>query len=268
MTHPFDQAYETLRLERPSAHVLTVTLDRPERRNAFNTAMATELLGVWQTLAHDPDGVRAAILTGAGDRAFCAGADLKERRGMADDAWHAQHKLFEDMSYALIDCPVPVIGAINGAAFGGGCELALACDFAYAAETARFALTETGIGLIPGIGGTQLLPRRVGLARAKEILLTACPFSAEEALAWGVVNRVCLSDRLPAEALETAERIAGNAPLAVAQALKAADQGMESGLRQGLAVELDCYRSLVGTDDLKEGIAAFNEKRPPVFKGS
>jgi len=261
------QTFETLRLERPQPETLLVVMNRPAARNAFNTAMATDLLSVFQALAHDGDGVRAAVLTGEGDRAFCAGADLKQRRGMKEAAWRAQHKIFEDMSRAIIDCPIPVIGAVNGAAFGGGCELALACDFAYAAEDARFALTEVTIGLIPGIGGTQLLARRVGTARAKEILLTGRPFTAEEALAWGLVNRLCARETLLAEALAVAARIAANAPLAVAQALRAVDQGMESGLAQGLAVELDCYDKLVGTEDVAEGVAAFNEKRPPVFKG-
>ncbi|MEQ8603982.1 MAG: enoyl-CoA hydratase-related protein [Marivibrio sp.] len=263
----FDRRYDALRLERPQPEVLLVVMNRPTARNAFNTAMATELLTVFQALAHEPDGVRAAVLTGEGDRAFCAGADLKERRGMNEAAWRAQHKIFEDMARAILDCPIPVIGAVNGAAFGGGCELALACDFAYAADDARFALTETSIGLIPGIGGTQLLPRRVGTARAKEILLSARPFSAEEAAAWGIVNRLCARETLVPETLATAARIAANAPLAVAQAMRAVDQGMESGLAQGLAVELDCYDKLVGTEDVAEGVAAFNEKRQPVFKG-
>ena len=260
------RSYETLQLDRPQPEVLLVTMNRPAVRNAFNTQMATEMLTVFQALAHEADGVRAAVLTGAGDQAFCAGADLKERRGMDEASWRRQHKIFEDMSGAVMDCPLPVIGAVNGAAYGGGCELALACDFAYAVAGTRFALTEVTIGLIPGIGGTQNLPRRVGIARAKEILLTGRPFSAEEAHAWGVVTRLCAGETLISEALATAGRIAENAPLAVTQGLRAIEEGMGTSLSQGLSVELDCYDKLV-SEDVAEGIAAFNEKRRPVFKG-
>lgn len=267
MTAAFDQSFDALRLERPASAVLVVEMHRPEARNAFNTAMATELLTVFQALAHQTDGVRAVILTGAGDKAFCAGADLKERRGMDAASWRRQHKIFEDMAASIMDCPLPVIAAVNGAAYGGGCELALACDFAYAAETARFALPEVTIGLIPGIGGTQALSRRVGIARAKEALLTGRPFTAADALAWGVVNRVTPPDALLSETVETADRIAANAPLAVAQALHAVDEGSETSLAQGLAVERACYDKLIGTEDLAEGVAAFNDKRPPRFKG-
>jgi enoyl-CoA hydratase/carnithine racemase len=262
-----DSAFDTLILDRPRADVLQVTLNRPAVRNAFNTRMATELLGIFQQFNRDCEGLRAVVLTGAGDQAFCAGADLKERRGMDEATWRRQHKIFEDMAGAIMDCPLPVIGAINGAAYGGGCELALACDFAYASRDAKFALTEVTIGLIPGIGGTQNLPRRVGIARAKEILLTGRPFSADDALSWGLVNRLCEPETLIPEALASAERIADNAPLAVAQAMRAVDAGSDTSLAQGLSVELDCYDKLVGTQDVAEGINAFNEKRRPRFKG-
>jgi enoyl-CoA hydratase/carnithine racemase len=130
------------------------------------------------------------VLTGTGDKAFCAGGDLKERRGMTDEAWTRQHVIFERMVRALIDCPVPIIGAVNGAAYGGGCEIAGCCDFLYAAESARFALTEVTLGIMPGGGGTQTLPRAVGERRAKELILTGKPFTAAEAHAWGLVNEV------------------------------------------------------------------------------
>ncbi len=258
--------FETLTLERPSDHVLLATLNRPDVANAFNTRMAEELLALWTGPAADPD-TRCIVLTGAGERAFCAGADLKERDGMSKQDWHVQHDLFERMAYALMDCPNPVIAAVNGAAYAGGFEMVLAADFAYGVPTARFALTEVTLGLIPGVGGTQNLPRAVGLRRAKEMMLTGRPMGADQALDWGVLNRICDRETLLAEALATAKQIAGNAPLAVRQAMAAMDGGIDMPLAEGRRHEIACYNTLVDTDDRREGIAAFNQKRKPVFKG-
>jgi enoyl-CoA hydratase/carnithine racemase len=262
-------AYETVQVESPLPQVWRITLNRPERRNAFNTQMAEELIALWAEVAAaaSNDHVRCAVLTGSGTRAFCAGADLKERHGMSEADWRHQHALFEEMAQALRDCPVPVIAAVEGAAFAGGFELMLSCTFAYAGESARFALTEVTLGLIPGIGGTQLLPRAVGRARAMEILTVGRPFSAAEALEWGVVNRLCPDGTAAASALETAAAIASNAPLSVRRAVQSVRGGMDRPLPEALTVELDCYRTLIDTDDRREGIAAFNEKRKPVFKG-
>lgn len=266
---PADDAFphfETITVERPEPQVMLLRLNRPQFANAFNTRMAQELLLVFDSLPADAQ-TRCVVLTGVGDRAFCAGADLKERNGMSAVDWAAQHALFERMAYALMDSPTPVIAAVNGAAYAGGFELVLASDFAYASTTARFALTEVTLGLIPGIGGTQNLPRAAGLRRAKEILLTGRPFGAEEAAAWGVVNRLCEPDALLDEALATARTIAGNAPLSVRQILKATDEGFHRSLHDALAIEVECYNALVDTEDRQEGIRAFNEKRKPVFKG-
>ena len=190
-----------------------VRLNRPDASNALNTQMGRDLVRYFEDVALDPKSLRCIVLTGAGDKAFCAGGDLKERRGMTDEAWTRQHVIFERMVRALIDCPVPIIGAVNGAAYGGGCEIASCCDFLYAAETARFALTEVTLGIMPGGGGTQTLPRAVGERRAKELILTGKPFTAAEAHDWGLVNEVFpLSELLPA-ALATASRIARNAPI-------------------------------------------------------
>src|ERR1700739_1254245 len=207
------QAYETISAADQGGGLTLLTLNRPTVANAMNTQMGRDLLAFFDAINADPLPHRCIVLIGAGDKAFCAGGDLKERQGMSDETWQAQHLLFERMIRGFISCPVPVIGAINGAAYAGGCELALSCDFLYAAETARFALTEVKLGIMPGAGGTQNLPRAVGERRAKEIILTGRPFSAKEAQDWGMVNRLCALDHLLDETLETARRIADNAPI-------------------------------------------------------
>lgn len=186
---------------------------------------------------------------------------------MTDAAWQAQHEIFERAYWALMDCPIPVIAAVNGHAYAGGLEMVLASDFAYAAETARFALTEVTIGIMPGAGGTQNLPRAVGERRAKEIILTGRPFTAQQALDWGVLNAVYPAEALLPAALETASRIAENAPLSVRQAKKSIHYGLQMDLRTGFRFEIEAYNRLVGTEDRHEGIASFNEKRKPVFRG-
>ena len=168
---------------------------------------------------------------------------------------------------AIVASPVPIVAAVNGAAYGGGLELALLCDFAYAATTARFALTETSLGIMPGAGGTQNLARAVGERRAKELILAAKPFSAQEALAWGVVNQLCEPARLAQETLEIAARIAGNAPLAVRQAKHAIHHGLQQDLATGMQFEIEAYQRMVKSRDRIEGVAAFNEKRKPRFEG-
>jgi enoyl-CoA hydratase/carnithine racemase len=260
-------SYEALATETPAPHVLLVKLNRPQVRNAFNTAMGRELLDLWTRLTEDAGDWRCAVLTGAGEQAFCAGADLKERKGMSREAWRAQHELFERAFWALGDLPLPIIAAVNGPAFAGGLELALMCDFIYASRNARFALTETSLGIIPGAGGTQNLPRAIGERRAKEIIMTARPFSAEEASAWGLVNLLCEAAHLLPAALETASTIAANAPLAVRQAKKSIRFGGQMEIRTAYRFEVEAYNQLVDTDDRREGILAFNEKRKPQFKG-
>jgi len=259
--------FETLKVERRGPHILLVTLNRPAAANAMNTQMGRELMALFEALSLDLERLRCVVLTGSGEKAFCAGGDLKERNGMTDEAWVAQHLVFERMLRALIGCPIPVIAAVNGAAYGGGCEIAAACDFIYAAPHARFALTEVTLGIMPGAGGTQNLPRAVGERRAKEIILTGAPFTAEEAERWGLVNRVIPADRLLEETMATAERIAANAPIAVRQAKQSISRGLQMSLADGLAFEIEAYNRLVGTEDRREGVRAFNEKRKPVFKG-
>jgi len=262
-----ERSYETARVEDKGEGLVLLTLNRPQVANAMNTQMGRDLLAFFDEINADPLSCRAIVVTGAGDKAFCAGGDLKERQGMSDEQWQAQHLLFERMIRAFIGCPVPVIGAINGAAYAGGCELALCCDFLYAAETARFALTEVTLGIMPGAGGTQNLPRAVGERRAKEIILTGRPFTAREAFDWGMVNRLCTPDKLLDETLETARRIADNAPISVRQAKHSIHYGLQMDLASAMMFEIEAYNRMVPTEDRREGIASFNEKRKPRFKG-
>lgn len=259
--------YETLTHTRHGEHVDVVTLTRPAARNALNTQMGHDLVAVFEAYQIDTGAARCIVLTGEGDKAFCAGGDLKERKGMTDAAWNAQHRVFERMARALVACPVPILAAVNGAAFGGGCEIAACCDFIYAADSARFAQTEVKLGIIPGAGGTQNLPRAMGQRRAMELILTGRPFTAAEGLEWGFINRVLpLADLMPA-ALATAEEIAANAPIAVRQAKQSVRRGLNMSLADGMGFEIEAYAPLVATADRHEGTNAFNEKRPPKFEG-
>ena len=262
-----NENFSTLLLTRPEPQVLLVTLNRPEFANAFNTQMARDIVRLFEDLALDPGESRCVVLTGAGKKAFCAGGDLKERNGMSDEAWGRQHLVFERMVRAIIDCPLPIIGAVNGVAYGGGCEIAAAADFLYAADSARFAQTETTLGIMPGAGGTQTLARAIGERRAKELILSGKPFSAAEAFAWGLVNALFPQDQLLEAALSTAKRIAGNAPIAVRQAKQAIHRGLQMSLAEGLAFEIEAYNRTVPTEDRREGVRAFNEKRRPQFRG-
>src|SRR5437868_7088246 len=233
-----NHSYETIQVEDQGEGLTLLTLNRPQVANAMNTQMGHDLLAFFEAVNADPLAHRCIVVTGAGDKAFCAGGDLKERQGMSDETWQAQHLLFERMIRAFIGCPVPVIGAINGAAYAGGCELALCCDFLYAAENARFALTEVTLGIMPGAGGTQNLPRAVGERRAKEIVLTGRPFSAQEAFDWGMVNRLCTGDKLVDETLETARRIADNAPISVRQAKHALHHRLQMALASAMLFQI------------------------------
>jgi enoyl-CoA hydratase/carnithine racemase len=259
--------YETLLVDRPEQRLLIVTLNRPERSNALNTQMGRDLLALFGSLYVDSQGIRCIVLTGSGNKAFCAGGDLKQRNEMSDAAWREQHAVFEQHVMAMLDCPIPIIAAVNGAAYGGGLEMALSADFIYAAKAARFALTETSLGIMPGAGGTQNLPRACGVRRAKEIIFTAESFSAAQALEWGIVNKLCEDESLMIETLATARKVASNAPLAVRQAKKAIGKATGLDLKTGYEFEIEAYNLLVPTEDRLEGVRAFNEKRKPDFKG-
>ncbi len=243
------------------------TIDRPDRMNALSRA-ALHAIGKLAREAAENPSVRAIVLTGAGDRAFCAGADLKERRAMSDDDVRAQLELYRTELGPLDRSPKPVVAAINGLALGGGLELALTCDLRVAAAHAELGLPETSIGIIPGAGGTQRLARVVGEGRAKEMILLARRLPAAEALAWGLVNRVTAAGANVAEdAIEWIRPIAEGAPVAQAAALEAVDRARDVPLDLGLLVEKSCYEKTLVTQDRREALAALAEKRPPRFQG-
>ena len=260
-------SYRHLRVERSDdRQVVTVVLDRPAQMNAMNTAMGEDLLACFTALAADA-GARAVVFTGAGSRAFCAGGDLKERNEMSDAAWRAQHVIFEQAALRVLRCPVPVIAAVEGFALAGGCELAILSDFIVAGDTAVFGVPETTLGIFPGIGGTQLLPRIIGAPLAKELIFTGRRMKADEAKAAGLVNHLVPAGRARATATEIATTIARNGPIAVRQAKKAIAYGSETDLDTAMVLAIEAYNATVVTEDRLEGVRAFNEKRRPQFTG-
>ncbi len=256
---------EFIRVEKAGA-VATVTIDRPKALNALNPGVLTELTAVAAELDADA-ALRAVILTGAGEKAFVAGADISEMSNMKV----SEARRFSLAGGALADAidrsPRPWIAAVNGFALGGGCELALACDFIYAAKTARFGQPEVNLGVIPGFGGTQRLMRRVGIAKAKELVMTGDMVGADEALRIGLVDLVCEPAELLAKARATAEKIASKGPLAIAKAKHIMNLGQSMVLSHACTLEADTFASLFDTQDQKEGMKAFLEKRPAAFKG-
>ncbi|MFD2170836.1 enoyl-CoA hydratase [Tumebacillus lipolyticus] len=249
-----------------SAGVATVTLNRPAAANAFSVEMLEQFLDALYDLKFNPE-VRVLIITAAGEKAFCAGADLIQR-GQMDLAQTRQHiNLIRSAVNELEAMPQPVIAAINGVAFGGGTELILAADIRVASTKAQFGLTETALAIIPGAGGTQRLPRLIGVAKAKELILTARRISAEEAEQIGLVNAVVPPAELLQKAQEFALLITKNGPLAVRQAKLAINKGIEVDLATGLSIEQNAYEVIMPTQDRLEGLKAFKEKRPPVYKG-
>ncbi|MGE7765726.1 enoyl-CoA hydratase [Peribacillus sp. NPDC096540] len=247
--------------------IAIVTLNRPDAANALSTELLHCLYEGLNELKLQSN-LRTVIITGAGEKAFCAGADLKERAGMNDEKVRETLRLIGDTITAVENLPVPVIAAINGSAFGGGLELALACDIRIASETAKMGLTETALGIIPGGGGTQRLPRIVGMATAKELIYTARRLDAKNAHAMQIISHVYPSQHLLEEAKKLAGEIAVNAPLALRAAKAAMNQGADTDLKTGLQIEKDCYHKTLQTRDRLEGLSAFKEKRKPVFTGN
>lgn len=258
--------YRHLEIDSSPSGVVLARLSRPEVLNAVNTQLGRELLDFFTMLnAGELASARCVVVTGAGDRAFCVGGDLKERNGMTDAEWQAQRVIFRQYNLAMERCPLPVICAVNGFALGGGAEMVLRTDFAYAAHEARFGFPEVKRGFMPGSGGTQRFARVAGEARAKELLLTGEPFGAEEALAWGMVNKLFPKEELLAATMDVAERLAGQPPAAVRTIKQCVHAGLQAGLETGLVIEALGHQHLTSRSDRLEGIAAFVEKRSPTW---
>lgn len=247
-------------------NIAFVTLNRPAAMNAFNYDMLVELGQITESIRINPD-IRVVIFTGSGDRAFSVGADLKERKLLTD--WQVKRNIYKigDVFTAIENLPQPTIAMMNGYAFGGGMELALACDFRIAADTALMGLTETGLAIIPGAGGTQRLPRLIGEAKALELILTARKLSGAEALAYGVITKTTPADNLLQETTDFADSLLANGPIALQQAKFAIKHGINVDLQTGLAIERKAYEMTIPTEDRMEALTAFAEKRKPVFKG-
>ncbi len=257
---------QPLVLEDRSGQTRILTLNRPEVMNSFNFAMLRELAEKVESLQWDPE-VRVIVITGAGERAFCAGADLKERAGLAEDQVRQFIFTIRDLFTFIEFMNKPVIAAVNGVALGGGTELALACDIRIVSESATMGLTETRLAIIPGAGGTQRLPRIVGRGKAKELIFTGRRVDAREAVAIGLANKVAPAGKLMDECLEMAALICEAGPIAIRQAKYAVNHGCEVDLHSGLAIESNAYWATIPTEDRLEGLAAFREKRKPVYKG-
>ncbi|HYW90136.1 MAG TPA: enoyl-CoA hydratase-related protein [Chloroflexota bacterium] len=255
----------TVLLERED-HLAHLVLNRPEVLNAINNELASDLCSACEALAGDPE-VWAIILRGAGERAFSAGADLKARQGMTPEQWQAQRALFRDMFVKLRGIEPPMIAAVHGYALGGGTELAMLADMIVASDDAVFGLTEVSLGIIPGGGGTQNLPRLIGRNRAKELIFSARRITAADALALGLVNRVLPRAELLSSAVALAHEIMKNSPYAVRQAKWAIDRGVDLPFDEALQREHEAYMRAIASEDRREGIAAFNEKRKPNFTG-
>jgi enoyl-CoA hydratase/carnithine racemase len=245
---------------------LILTLNRPEVRNALNSKLLQELELAIDEASLSAD-LRVLLITGGGDRAFCAGADLKERLTMSESEVRSFLSAIRRLFVKIEELSLPVIAGINGFALGGGTELALACDLRVAVADATLGLTETRFAIIPGAGGTQRLPRLIGIPLAKELIYTGRQLSAQEALAKGLVNRIAPRDKLMEVCLELAGEIAKAGPVAVAQAKFAINKGQDVELHTGLAIEASAYETCIPTEDRIEGLEAFREKRQPVYKG-
>ncbi|MED4553803.1 enoyl-CoA hydratase [Lysinibacillus capsici] len=257
---------QLVRFELLEGSIGLITLSRPEAANAMSVQLLHELSDTLDQINGDP-AVRVVLLTGAGEKAFCAGADLKERKGMSDRQVKQIVQLIGTTVAKVETLAQPVIAVLNGVAFGGGLELALACDLRIAATHVKLGLTETSLGIIPGAGGTQRLPRLIGLGKAKELIYTARRLSAKEAEKYGIIEYVYEGHEVLDKAQQLALEMAKNAPLSLVQAKVAINQGVEVDLATGLKIESLAYSALIPTEDRLEGLLAFQEKRAPQYSG-
>jgi enoyl-CoA hydratase len=262
-----DTAYETVRVDREEAGVVVLTLNRPDKLNALNEKLLVELSAALGGILGDV-ATRAVIVTGAGDKAFAAGADILAMSEMTPLAARRLAMLGHRVGEAIEEAHVPFLAAVNGFALGGGCELALACDFVYASDKAKLGQPEVSLGVIPGFGGTQRLARRVGIGRARELVYTGAMIGAEEALRIGLVNAVVPHAELMASVRKVAATIATKGPLAIAAAKRTILRGEGVPLPVANELEATAFATLFGTSDQREGMKAFLEKRPPKFTRS
>lgn len=247
-------------------HIAVVTLQRPNAANALSKALLEQFQEIIDQIDQNPT-IYCTVITGSTEKVFCAGADLKERREMNDAEVIQAVGLIGTTIDKVDKMKMPVIAAINGVAYGGGLELALACDFRIAVSDTKLGLTETSLAIIPGAGGTQRLTRLIGLGQAKRLIFTAQPITTEEALQIGLVEKVVHRGDLMTTTLEIARIISRNGPIALLQAKRAINQGIQTDLKAGLAIEKACYQQTIHTEDRIEGLQAFKEKRLAIYKG-
>lgn len=257
---------QPIKYEVKEQHIGMITLNRPEAANAMSRQLLITLQDYIKKVKRDTT-IRVLIITGTGTRAFCAGADLKERKGMTDQEVIDTVQLIGSTISAIENIHIPTIAALNGVAFGGGLELALACDMRIATQGIKLGLTETSLGIIPGAGGTQRLSRLISVGQAKKLIFTANPIDSDEAKTIGLVEEVVDEIHASQTAMEWAKMIAQNAPIAVKQAKKAINEGLDMSLAEGLDFEHVCYQQTINTLDRLEGLQAFAEKRLPNFVG-
>ncbi|HJV30908.1 MAG TPA: enoyl-CoA hydratase-related protein [Bacillales bacterium] len=255
-----------VKYEQMDGSIVKLTLNRSEAANALSSKLISDLTEALDDVTAQGD-VRCIILTGAGEKAFCAGADLKERLAMTEEEVPLAVAKIGALTAKIAAMPIPVVAVLNGVAFGGGLEIALACDIRIASNSIQVGLTETGLGIIPGAGGTQRLPRLIGEGNAKNMILRAKRLSATEAYRIGLLQEIYPQDELETRSYQASREIARNAPIAIVQAKQAINDGMQVPLDEGLTIEKSCYQTTIATLDRVEGLRAFQEKRPPVYIG-